>query len=226
MAFFDKIFKKSKNNEELNKTTTIKIYDEEITSNRIIIFLVPNKTYQVELLHITKSAADKFGRVLYISLNKPAESIIKILKEIDIDTEKFLFIDAVNKKVKSEIAYHNTVLINSPENFKKFSIELNRTLEKEKFECVIFDSLSTMLLYQDAYVVTRFTHDLIAKLMIANVNGEFICLSEDINSVLLKDISMFADKVIDLDKEKSDIAHLEFQNYGEMSKLKNELETH
>ena len=51
---------------------------EDIEKNSIVVFLIPNKIYQDRLLRIAKSVASRFDKVLYISLNKPAEKIIEI----------------------------------------------------------------------------------------------------------------------------------------------------
>jgi hypothetical protein len=175
----------------------------ESGKNRIVLHLISNKAYQAELGKITKSISRKFDKIIYISLNKSAEKIVETLKARGIDTEKFVFVDAVNKKVSNSMSYHNFIFINSPRNFDKFSSKLGKIVDKENGGCLIFDSLSTMLIYQDDTKVIKFTHDLIAKLAINNSNGEFACLSEDVDSALVKDICMFVDEVTGLEQNKT-----------------------
>jgi len=169
--------------------------------NRIIIFLIPGKIYQFGVLSITKSVANRFNRILYISLNKTADKIIGLLKETNIDTKKFLFIEAITRKIKP-VSNRKIIYINSPKKLEKFTTEFNQILEKEKFDCIIFDSLSTMLIYQDEFSVIKFTHDLVTKLTVSHASGQLIYLSKDINSALVKDIAMFADNVISMREEQ------------------------
>lgn len=169
---------------------------------KIILFIIPNTTYQSELLQISKSVADNYDRIAYISVNRPTENIREIFREENIDTKKFLFIDAISKGVKPDITDHGILFINSPKNFEKFKTELNQILDKEKVECLIFDSLSTLLVYQDQNNIIKFAHDLITKLMIAKASGIFSCLSEDVDSAVINDISMFVDEVVDISKEE------------------------
>ena len=214
MSFLDSLFAKPK--KESSK--------EQIIKNKVIIFLIPNKIYQAELLRIVESIANKFSRILYLSLNKPTESIIETFKEINIDTEKFLFVDGVNKDVQPNLTYNNIVFINSPENFEKFNTELNQIIENEKCECLIFDSLSTLLIYHDDTATVKFIHDLIVKLRLHNESAEFTCLLDDANSTLIKDISMFADEIINLEGEKTEITKNDLKR-EQIIKLENELKS-
>ena len=200
---------------------------EKIMKSRIEIFIIPNKIYQEKLLEIIKSAAQEFkGKLLYISINKPAEKIIETMKKNDVDSREIFFIDAVSKDIQADISDHGIAYISSPQNFAQFNADLMQILEKEKPECLIFDSLSTILLYQPDLVVVRFVHDLIAKLIVAHACGKFTCLLEDINSTLIKDVSMFADNVIDMGEQKQEAAR-EFTNKREeaIAKLENELQS-
>ncbi len=200
-------------------------YDKEITKNKIILFLVPKEDYQVELLRISRNVADNFGKkIAYVSLNKPTETIIDNLKKNNIDTKKFLFIDAVAKKSKSD---QDAVCISSLKNFEKFKGELNKILEKEKIKCLIFDSLSTMLIYQDENIIVKFTHDLITNLIEDGACGEFMCLSEDVDSTLIKDVSMFVDKVLNLEqkKEETELAGKDWKKREKIIKTEGTLES-
>ena len=200
---------------------------EKIMKSRIEIFIIPNKIYQEKLLEIIKSAAQEFkGKLLYMEALLPAEKIIETMKKNDVDSREIFFIDAVSKDIQADISDHGIAYISSPQNFAQFNADLMQILEKEKPECLIFDSLSTILLYQPDLVVVRFVHDLIAKLIVAHACGKFTCLLEDINSTLIKDVSMFADNVIDMGEQKQEAAR-EFTNKREeaIAKLENELQS-
>lgn len=223
---FKKKGDKEKKKVSTEQKTKIGGYEKEITDNRVVLFLIPKRQYQAELLHITKIAASKFSNILYISLNKPAEKVIEVLKENNIDTERFLFVDGITKRVKANVSKQGIIFIKSPKNFEQFKAELNEILKKERKECLILDSLNTMLIYKDASTVIKFIHYLIAKLMAAHASGEIICLPENINPALARDIFMFVDAVIDMGKTEADTADTgqEELKINEMaSKLKNRL---
>jgi archaellum biogenesis ATPase FlaH len=75
-------------------------------------------------------------------------------------------------------------------------------MEAKKVESILFDSLSTLLIYEKTTTVIKFVHALMAKLRSLHVGAVFIVLKEDINPDLLKNLYMFADEVIDLSEGK------------------------
>lgn len=234
MVFLNSLFGKFRKKEGVNRQTKDEIefsteknnefYDKDIMENEIVLFIVPYKSYQVELLRIAKSVSKRFRRIVYMSLNKTAEKIITIFKENRIDTKKFLFIDGVTKSIKTNAANHGVIFIHSPDNINEFEIELNKILEKEKLECLIYDSLSSMLFYQKDTIIIRFVHDLILRLMTAHANAEFICLSDNIDSPSVKYASTLADKVIDLTKEKAELNDTVFHRKEAIAKSESELD--
>lgn len=196
--------------------------EEEVSKKGIVAILVPNKNYKNELLKRCRYASENFNKTVFLSLNKPSLRVIEFLKKNNINTEKFLFVDAISKS-KENADVQNIVYISSLEDFKNFSEQLNQIVESNGFDCLIFDSLNTLLLYQDETVVTKFIHNLIAKLIAANVNGILICLSE-ISHSFVNDLFMFVDKVIDTSKSSKEAAHEEMHRSESIAKVKNELE--
>ena len=134
---------------------------------------------------------------MYLSLTKPAERVMEILRENNIDIKKFLFIDAATENVKSASREANGIIfVSSPKNFEKFDAELNQIVKDlEKFDCIIFDSLSTLLIYKDESTVVKFTYNLIMDLMVIHASGDFICLLDDSCIHLAKTITPFTDKI-------------------------------
>lgn len=80
------------------------------------------------------------------------------------------------------------------------SIAISNALESGRFGCMIFDSLSTMLIYHDVVTVTKFVHSLIVRARSFNCTSIFTYLRGDIKSPLIKDLAMFVDEVVDLRK--------------------------
>ena len=76
---------------------------------------------------------------------------------------------------------------------------------------VVFDTISTMLIYQNTSNIIKFTHEFLSeereneKILYLVLKHETIPLEE--NEKLIKDLNMFADKTIDLQTKKR-IKHL------------------
>jgi len=116
------------------------------------------------------------------------------------DLKKFFFIDAVTASVKTPEENDNVVFISSPRALTELNITLNKVLEVGNLDCTVFDSLSTLLVYEDQMTVIRFVHNVMAKLRTTNSKGVFTALKEDITTNLMKDLNMFADKVVELSR--------------------------
>lgn len=219
MAFFDK-FKKEEASDSVD-------YGEEVMKAGIVLFVIPNKKYQAELVKITRNAVDDshYKKVAYVSLNKPTKKIAASFKKDGINTKKILFIDAVTKGIKSKASGVNVTYISTMDNFEQFKKDMVKAIDKGKPGCLVFDSLSTMLIHKDQNSIIRCVHDLITKLMVADIGGKFTCLAEDMNSDLIKDVSMFVDKVINLSEKKPGTEKVDWEKKEKIAKFEIEFES-
>jgi len=168
----------------------------EIKKNKLLVAIVSNKGYNTKMTEITKDVSDN-KKMCYVSLNKPFDTIEENLKAKKINTNNFIFVDAITKGAgKKEAA--NVVFVSSPRALTELNITIGKILEVGKVKNLIFDSLSTLLIYEKPLVVVKFVHALIAKLRALNVTAVFIVLKDDVTPDLLKNLYMFADKVISI----------------------------
>ena len=165
-----------------------------------VVIIIPDSTYSKDIIVISSQLAKDYGSIFYLSLNKSYDALIKNLENNKIDTSKFFFVDAVKKPMNSIKEPDNCIFISSISAIGELSIAINKVLEKGKFECFIFDSLSTMLIYHDTTTITKFIHNLITKLNELNCTAVFTCLEGDSNSPLIKDLGMLVDEVKRLEK--------------------------
>ena len=76
------------------------------------------------------------------------------------------------------------------------SIRIGQVLATKKPQIFVFDSFHTMKAYEDNDVITRFAHDLIARLGISNCKTILPVVSADADSPLTRDLEMFVDEVV------------------------------
>lgn len=170
---------------------------KKIGNNQMMVFLIPKIKYAEVLNSLTSVSVNMYDSTCYVSLNKPYDVITGIFERNKINTKSMYFIDAVTvgfdkPKVK------NVYFVTSPKALTEIDIEMNKVIKKNKIKSVVFDSLSTLLVYDQPSDVIKFSHSVISKLRSGNVIGFFIMLKEDIESELMKDLSMFVDKVVEL----------------------------
>lgn len=99
----------------------------------------------------------------------------------------------------------------------ELSIAITKALKKGKFKTLIFDSLSSMLIYHNAATVTKFAQNIIGKLRSFNCTTVFTCLEGDANSPLIGNLGMYVDEIIDIQGKKeissADIEALKEKGY-------------
>lgn len=137
---------------------------------------------------------------VYVTLNKPFETMEKIFKKAKIDTRMIIFIDAVTKTGGGIEKTEKCLFIGSPENLSDISIAMDQAVRalpsKEKF--VFFDSLSTLLLYNNVETVARFIHFLAGKMRAWGVKGVIVSLRKDRDKDLIEELTQFCDAILDL----------------------------
>ena len=92
------------------------------------------------------------------------------------------------------------LFIGSPKNLSDISIAMDQAImaipKKDKF--LFFDSLSTLLLYNDVSVVAKFVHFLSGKMRIWEVKGIIISLRRAKDKELIQELKEFCDVVLNL----------------------------
>jgi len=186
----------------------IEDFDKEVKNLKefIVLATVSAKEYQntnIELVkHLTK---DKNTPGVYVTLNKPFESMKSILEKGGVDTRLIIFIDAVTKTTGGKLTKtKNCLFIGNPENLSDISVAMDQAVRalpgKEKF--LFFDSLSTLLIYNNIETVARFVHFLAGKMRVWKVKGIIISLERKADKDLIEELSQFCDVIIDFGGKK------------------------
>lgn len=171
----------------------------ELGRNRAVLVLVPGEMHRKITVDLVRQAAKAYGKILYVTLNDTYDTLKMEFKKRGIPLDKFYFVDARTATSRpDQRPERNCIFVSSPEALTELKIAITKSIETRGPEITFFDSLSTLLSYLSDGIIARWTHDVIAKLRESNSAGLFLCLKRDEESYLVKDITMFVDKVIRL----------------------------
>ncbi len=122
---------------------------------------------------------------------------IDSLQKAKIPQNKFLFVDSITKSAnpKAEDAA-NCMYCSSASALTELSLTIDKVIQTGKFDALLFDSLSTMLIYNKPGVVCKFVHNIINKIKAKKITAVFTALEGDTESDVLKNLGLFVDKVI------------------------------
>ena len=170
-----------------------------IKDNEVVLLLLPHTAYLEKVINVTKMISSMSERICFVTLNRPYKTLVKEFKKNEINLNPFFFIDCVTKKVKEEEGDEQVAYVSSPRALTEMNIVMKKVLETGSIEIAIFDSLSTLLVYEDPHVVVKFAHSVISMFRTLGSKGVIISLKEDMESELIKDLNMFVDKVVEMD---------------------------
>jgi hypothetical protein len=105
--------------------------------------------------HAIKEAKKKKGQTIYLSLNKPAQSMKKCIGLSQGQLKSYFFIDAIQQEVPDGMVHVPAERLDLLLLAVK---EFCETLEKPR---IIIDGLSTLLLYNTSRDVAKFTQSLL-----------------------------------------------------------------
>ena len=167
----------------------------------VALAIIDAQKYNATNSKIMKELVNENVPGVYVTLNRPYETVKKILQQEKIDLSKIIFIDAVTKTVGGKIKKREDCLfIGSPENLSDISIAMDQAVmaipKNEKF--LFFDSLSTLLLYNEVQIVAQFIHFLSGKMRVWKVKGIIISLKRKADKDLISELQSFCDVTLDL----------------------------
>ncbi len=141
------------------------------------------------------------GKGIYVTLNRAYEFVEETLKKEKIDTEQIVFIDAISKGTgKNIVSRENVEYIESPRDLTALSVILDETYQKmtEKPKFMVFDSISTLLIYNDVSSVERFTHLIIGKLREWRMKGVLLMVKSEEHRGVVNSLSQFCDRILEI----------------------------
>ena len=142
----------------------------------------------------------KEGKGIYVTLNRPYDSIKEILKKNNVDTSKLFFIDCITESASGKSRRTKDCLfISSIKNLTELSIAITQAihlLSKEKNKFLYLDALSTFFIYHSAPTVTKFSHLLMSKLKLELLTSIFLSVESEMDERIKSRIISFCDKVI------------------------------
>ena len=168
--------------------------DRELSLNPIVISVLPGISYASSLARIMRRLYSK--RICYVTLNKTACALQSFFDSHGVRTNKIFYIDSVSEGIGCMSDQNNAIFVSSPAALTELSIAISETLKSGYFGVVVFDSLSTLTIYDfHKGTAERFVSHFINDLKARTTNGVLTCLEKDMDSNLIRSSCLFVDDV-------------------------------
>ena len=198
---------------EIKSVVELEEFIKNLPANKIILFLVDPKKYMKRNLSILKFLVNQntFSGI-YITVNRPFDTLIKIMKEDGIDTEKIFFIDCITKMAPASSGFSltsksklektkNCIFIPSPSRLTEIGLALSEALtgvENPQSKFLYLDSLSTLLIYNDVDTIVKFVHFLTTRIRLYNIVGIIMCVEKRMDERLFNILSEICDIIVEV----------------------------
>ncbi|MDD3407157.1 MAG: hypothetical protein PHP13_03645 [Methanomicrobium sp.] len=145
--------------------------------------------------------------IIVVTSNQPYSNLIRNYEERKIDVSSIFFVDMITRyalgKEPETNGSKNYNFISSPSNLTGAGIAINEFLIENdgKKTAVVFDSVTTMLIYLSSDKVSKFLHYLTNKFRIMGVKGFFLAVDGGIDPALEVMFTTFMDCVIRTNKK-------------------------
>ncbi len=170
-------------------------YDEPKAST--FLYVLNSEKYFLQLMKILKGVYTT-NSVIYVTTNKPYGLLLNTLAKNQISPEKVFFIDCISKHVGEDSGKDatNCIFVDGPQNLLAISIAVSESVKHLAGEKVLFlDSLSILLMYNDAAAVGKFSNFIINKMRYVGVGTVILALESDIDKDVTKQIASIVDVV-------------------------------
>ena len=134
--------------------------------------------------------------VVYVTVNKSFSTLIEHFQEEKIETSKIFIIDAISPGKQRA---GNAVFVGSPKALTNISITTTSTLKKLKTaKILIFDSISTLLVYNKFPVVKDFIAFITKEMKELKVTFVMTCIKEMTDKKTIAELTAFVDDIIEV----------------------------
>ena len=166
--------------------------------------LAPPEDIHAMNIAVVKKILQQGCTPLIITVNQPFKVLTKIYTKEGIDSSKFYVIDTVTQYSGGVCEENPRVkYVNNPSNLTDLGIAISEVLKNmpENKKCIMFDSVSMLLIHIPSATASKFFHFVVNKLKLSEVSGIFLCVEKGLDPVILSQMSSFVDKIIDFEPE-------------------------
>ena len=175
----------------------------EIFENKFLLVLLTEQQYEKRLSEMIKNLEKDHKTICYICLSRPYKEIASSLQSAGFSLDKFFFIDVLTSHYKKPANIDNCIFLQDPSGLAALQYAIARAVSEKHCSVIIFDTISSLLMYEQTHDIVRFTHQLTIEETYKDTNKVFVILKESSSlaeyyETLVKDMEMFSDKKIDI----------------------------
>ena len=180
-----------------------------LDGNRLTLLLLNEKTYLKKLAALVKEAEHDENQICYVCLNKPYEYVVEDMQTIGMRPEKFFFLDVMSSHYGTPEPRKGCVFLLNDYNLDDIHSEVSDAVSRKGCNTVVFDDVTKMLNYHQAFSILHFTNRLVSDKKTVNAKKLFIIFTDDdpVKS-LVDDLTMLADRRLEFNSQRGAVDNI------------------
>lgn len=184
----------------------------DMKDGNIYLSVLSDDHYAQCLLEVVHQLQHK--TVCFVTLNKTAASLQHTFAMNNISPKDVFFIDTVSRAIGHTTEMDNVLYVSSPSSFTELSLAISEALRTGVFDTIVFDSLSTLSIYDPrGKAAEQFVSSIIQKTKTGGKLGVFTCLQADLSTQLVQKSCMYVDEVVHVQQFRPEIGQ-RMQHYS------------
>jgi KaiC/GvpD/RAD55 family RecA-like ATPase len=166
-----------------------------------LMLSLPERIQQMNISAL-RSMLQKDCVPLVVTVNQPYRVLMKKYAKEGLDPKKIYVIDAVTQYSGGTCDLgENVRYVTNPANLTDLGIAITEMLKHmpDQRRCIIFDSVSMLLIHIPSVTASKFLHFVMNKLRLSNVDGIFLCVEKGLDPMVLSQLSSFVDRIVEFD---------------------------
>jgi hypothetical protein len=177
------------------------IDEKELEQKNIFLILASPGTIRQRNMEVIREVSALGYHTVVITTNFPYSILTKLYTQSGVPAGSVSFIDAVTRNsigtaenIPGIVRY-----INNPANLTDMGIAVTEILKEHSGRkvCIMYDSVSTMLIYLSSPNISKFIHFVTNKLRLMEVSGVFLAVEKGLDPMLMSQLTTFVDRVIE-----------------------------
>jgi hypothetical protein len=177
------------------------IDEKELEQKNIFLILASPGTIRQRNMEVIKEVSALGYHTVVITTNFPYSILTKLYTQSGAPPGSVSFIDAVTRNSIGSAENIPGIVryINNPANLTDMGIAVTEVLKEHSGRkiCIMYDSVSTMLIYLSSANISKFIHFVTNKLRLMEVSGIFLAVEKGLDPMLMSQLTTFVDRVIE-----------------------------
>jgi hypothetical protein len=177
------------------------INPQELEQKKIFLILASPATIRQRNIEIIREMSVLGYHTVVITTNFPYSVLTKLYAQSGVSPDHVSFIDAVTRNSVGNAENIPGVVrfINNPANLTDMGIAVTEVLKDHsgKKICIMYDSVSTLLIYLSSANISKFIHFVTNKLRLMDISGVFLAVEKGLDPMLMTQLTTFVDRVVD-----------------------------